>query len=115
SLMRTIAPIRTPTRTCSTVDSRTDMISTMCDGRSTSHRIRSTRFVPPAMYFAAARDPDCTADGTSCSRTKSNGCIAGLRNCLDDAEVAAAAADVAAHPLADVLVGLDVTFTNQRD
>src|SRR5260370_10947069 len=91
-----------------------ELMSTVCDGRWTSQRIRSTRFVPPAMNFASMRDPAFTADGMSRSRTKSNGCIAGLLRRFDDAEVAAAAADVAAHPLTDVVIRFHVAFANQR-
>src|SRR5438105_5442408 len=111
SLMRTIAPMRTPPLSGSILLRGRALMSTMCAGCSTSHFMRSTRFVPPAMNFAPSREPDFTAAGICCSRTKSNGFTDRLRN----AHVAAAATDIAAHPLANLSVGSRVPLANQGD
>src|SRR5437868_10697994 len=111
SLMRAIAPMRTPPFTGPIVPIGSALMSTMCVGRSTSHFSRSTRFVPPAMNFAPSREPDFTAAGISCSRTKSNGFTDRLRN----AHVAAAATDIAARPLANLGVRSRVALANERD
>src|SRR5438445_6555004 len=71
------------------------------------------RFVPPAMNFAAPREPAFTAGATSCSPLKSNGCTARLLHCLDNSHVATATTDVAAHPLADVFIRSGVSFPKQ--
>src|SRR5207237_4180597 len=47
-------------------------------------------------------------------RTLRLGCTAGLLHRFDDAEVTAAAADVAGHPLANLVLRSRVPFANQR-
>src|SRR5436305_231995 len=80
-------------------------------GCSTSAFIRSMRFVPPATKRAF----DPIACAASFVRAKSNGCMLRLPDRGNDADVTAAAADVAAHPLADLVVGIRVPFAQQRD
>src|SRR3954453_14790605 len=118
--MRASAPMRMPPFTASIVASGSALMSTRCAGRSTSHFIRSTRFVPPATNFVCGFAPEVSACEASVAREYSNGCIRAsvLRRFLhrvDDAAVRAAAADVAAHPLADLIVAAGVPFLQQRD
>src|SRR5206468_1972413 len=63
-------------------------------------------------------DPAPIAPPSLFSRTKSKGCIHAsvplrLADSGDDVGVAAAAADVAAHPLADLVIGLRVPLAQQ--
>jgi hypothetical protein len=71
--MRASAPMRTPLApfsvAASIAASGSALTSTTCAGRSTVHFIRSTRFVPPAMNFAASREPERIASGTLATRT----------------------------------------------
>src|SRR4051812_558654 len=112
--------MRMPPFTDSIVASGNALMSTRRAGRSTSHFMRSTRFVPPATNFVCCFAPEVRACAVSAAREYSNGCIRAsvLRRFLhrvDDAAVCAAAADVAAHPLADFIVAAGVTFLQQRD
>src|SRR5437588_2818677 len=113
--MRASAPMRIPPPTSSIFDNGSALISMMCAGFSTVVFMRSTRFVPPATNFAASRAPERIASGTVDRRTKSNGCMRRLPNGRDDALVGAAAADVAAHPVAYLLIARRVPFLEQRD
>src|SRR3954453_10432389 len=118
--MRASAPMRMPPCTASIVASGSALMSTRCAGRSTSHFIRSTRFVPPATNFDCAFAPEVSACDAFVTREYSNGCIRAsvLRRFLhrvDDAAVRAAAADVAAHPLADFVIAAGMPFLQQRD
>src|SRR4051795_11604503 len=117
--MRASAPMRMPPFTASIVASGSALMSTRCAGRSTSHFMRSTRFVPPATNFVCAFAPEVSACDASVTREYSNGCIRAsvLRRFLhrlDDAAVGAAAADVAAHPLANLVVAAGVALRQQR-
>src|SRR3954452_7107543 len=118
--MRASAPMRMPPLTDSIDASGNALMSTRCAGRSTSHFIRSTRFVPPAMNFDCAFAPEVSACDASVTREYSNGCIRAsvLRRFLhrvDNAAVCAAAADVAAHPFADFVVAAGMSLLQQRD
>src|SRR4051794_16632003 len=118
--MRASAPMWMPPFTASIVASGSALMSTRCAGRSTSHFIRSTRFVPPATNFVCAFAPEVSACDASVTREYSNGCIRAsvLRRFLhrvDNAAVCAAAADVAAHPFADFVVAAGMSFLQQRD
>src|SRR5438477_5463051 len=119
SLMRASAPMRMPPLSREISPIGRALMSTTCAGRSTSHFIRSTRFVPPAMNFADSRPPETIACETSVARAKSNGCIAAsvlrFTNGGDDSGVCAAAADVATHPLANFVFAGRVSFLQQRD
>src|SRR6476661_2981952 len=124
------APIDTPPRSAriSLIFKRVRSTSSL--GRSTSSFIRSRRFVPPARNFASgfAATAPAAAFG-SLARTYLNGligvllshpgqlivvdkapCVLGLPAGMDlldrrdDPRVGAAAADVAAHPFADLVV-----------
>src|SRR5947209_14382532 len=112
--------MRMPPFTASIVASGSALMSTRREGRSTSHFMRSTRFVPPATNFVCCFAPEVSACEASVAREYSNGCIrpSVLRRFLhrvDDAAVSAATADVAAHPLADFIVAAGVPFLQQRD
>src|SRR4051794_39315818 len=125
------APIETPPRSGLISLSFRRVRSTSSLGRSTSSFIRSRRFVPPARNFASgfAATVPAAAFG-SLARTYLNGLIgvllshagqlifvdeaprvlglsAGmdLLDRRDDPRVGSAAADVAAHPFADLVVG----------
>src|SRR5436305_3500891 len=116
--MRASAPMRMPPFTSSIVASGSALMSTRRDGRSTSHFIRSTRFVPPATNFVCGFAPEVSACEASVAREYSNGCIRAsvLRRFLhrvDDAAVCAAAADVAAHPFANFVIAAGVAFVQQ--
>src|SRR5215469_5337891 len=95
------------------------VISTSRSGSSTpSLSIRSTWVLPPARYWALGSAlTSATADLTSSARMYSNVRIRtpGLSDRGDDVRVSAAAADVAAHELADLLVGASASFRQQRD
>src|SRR3954452_2444391 len=119
SLMRASAPMRRPPGTASTLASGRALTSTTCAGISTPDFIRSTRLVPPATN----RPPEEIAPETSAARRKLKGCMSNLRlhglalrlaDRSHDAGVGAAAADVAAHPLADLVVVARVPFVEQR-
>src|SRR5689334_20555402 len=94
-------------------------MSTSRDGRSTFTFTMSTRSVPPAMNFAvgsAARRR--TASATSLARAYSKLImIASLPHRLadrrDDVGIGAAAAEVAAHQLADLVGGLRLALGDQ--
>src|SRR4051812_40452384 len=124
-------PIETPPRIGLISFSFRRVRSTSSSGRSTSSFIRSRRFVPPARNFAsgfAATAP--AAVFGSLARTYLNGLIGALLSHpgqllfvddaprprrlsagmdlldrRDDPRVSPAAADVAAHPFADLVVG----------
>src|SRR5258705_7709925 len=120
SLIRASAPMRMPPFTTSIVASGSALMSTRRAGRSTSHFIKSIRLVPPATNFVCGFAPEVSACPVSVAREYSNGCIAAsvLRRFLhrlDNAAVGAAAADVAAHPLADFIVASGVPFFQQRN
>src|ERR1700682_958347 len=71
------------------------------------------------MNFAPSRVPDATAPAGSWARVKSNGCMTAsvprrLANRGHDADVRAAAADVPAHPLPDLVVAARVSLAEQR-
>ena len=68
SLMRASAPMRMPSPRLSTVAIGSALMSTTCDGCSTSFFIRSMRFVPPATNFVASREPSAMACGASEAR-----------------------------------------------
>src|ERR1051325_2749486 len=108
--MHASAPMRRPPATSSMALSGRALMSTTCAGRSTFAFIRSTRFVPPARnrHFA------CVASARVAARWYSNGCTRSLLDRGDDVDVAAAATDVAAHPLADLIVTRGVPFAKQR-
>src|ERR1044071_1237617 len=110
SAMRASAPMRMPPATSSMPASGRALMSTRCAGRSTFAFIRSTRFVPPAMN----RPFIFVASAMVAARRYSNGCTRSLLDRRDDADVAAAAADVAAHPLADLVVARGVPLAQQR-
>src|SRR3954454_12043740 len=112
--------MRMPPFTDSIAASGSALMSTRCAGRSTSHFMRSTRFVPPATNFVCAFAPEVSACDASVTREYSNGCIRAsvLRRFLhrlDDAAVRAAAADVAAHPLAAFVIAAGMPLLQQRD
>src|SRR3954447_7788820 len=118
--MRASAPMRMPPFTASSVASGSALMSTRCAGRSTSHFMRSTTFVPPATNFDCAFAPEVSACDASVTREYSNGCIRAsvLRRFfhrVDDAAVRAATADVGAHPLADFIVAAGMSFLQHRD
>src|SRR3954452_1042335 len=118
--MRASAPMRMPPLTDSIDASGNALMSTRCAGRSTSHFIRSTRFVPPATNFVCAFAPAVSACDASVTREYSNGCIrpSVLRRFLhrlDDSAVCAATADVAAHPFADFVIAAGMSLLQQRD
>src|ERR1051325_8295943 len=108
--MRTSAPMRRPPGTSSMALSGRALMSTTCAGRSTFAFIRSPSFVPPARNRPFA----CVASARVVARWYSNGCTRSLLDRGDDADVAAAAADVAAHPLPDLVVARGVPFAQQR-
>src|SRR4051795_7674120 len=118
--MRASAPMRMPPLTASIAASGSALMSTRRAGRSTSHFMRSTRFVPPATNFVCCFAPEVSACDASVTREYSNGCICAsvLRRFLhrlDDAAVCAAAADVAAHPFADFVIAAGMSLLQQRD
>src|SRR5260370_1385876 len=81
-------------------------------------RRNPTTVVPPARYTAPGAPPSPIASATPAGVTRSNGCIASrLPRLLDrrhDAVVGAAAAQIAAHPLPDLLAPSGVAFADQR-
>src|SRR6185312_2410472 len=112
---RTVAPVSTTPRSGSRV------MSTSLIGSSTPSFIRSTWVVPPARY-AAPGSPACvvSASGRLAARTYSKvrmGVFLGgdVADGGDDVRVRRAAADVAAHELADVGVGPGAALVEQRD
>src|SRR3954454_492905 len=112
--------MRMPPFTDSIVASGSALMSTRRAGRSTSHFMRSTRFVPPATNFVCCFTPEVSACAASVAREYSNGCIRAsvLRRFLhrlDDAAVGAAATDVAAHPFADFVIAAGMSLLQQRD
>src|SRR5262249_29710740 len=95
------------------------LMSTNRSGSSTpSLSIRSTWVVPPARYCALGSPlTNATADATSSARMYSNARITarGLSDGGDDVRIGTAAADVATHDLADLLVGARPSLRQQRD
>src|SRR5215471_9256092 len=86
--------------------------------RTPSLSIRSIWVVPPARYCAlGSLLTNATADATSSARMYSNVCIMvrGLSDGGDDVRIGTAAADVATHELADLLVGARPALRQQRD
>src|ERR687893_703690 len=106
------APMETPPPAALISESFRRVRSTSSFGRSTSSFIRSRMFVPPARNFACGFAATArAAAAASVARTYLNGLIASALPShprqlflADDAGVRAAAADVAAHPLAYLVV-----------
>src|SRR5438477_7008187 len=122
SLLRTIAPTRTPPPGSSSIPvSGTALRSTRAVGRSTCSFIRSTSVVPPARYRAPAAAAASRAARRSVAVTYRKASITSAAIAAhrldrgDDARIRAAAADVAAHTLAHIVVVGPARFAQKCD
>src|SRR5207237_523798 len=123
SLLRTIAPTRTPPPGSAEISvSGSALMSTIAGGRSTWSFIRSTSVVPPARERApatatrAARAPRSSVAVTKRKGSIPSAAIAAHRlDCRDDSRVRAAAADVSAHALPHIVIVGPARLAEQRD
>src|SRR5450432_282838 len=111
--------MRMPSLLSSIAASASRLISTTASGCMTSSRIRSTSVVPPAMNAVAVSPPASTARASSAARTYLKGCMTltspRRADGRDDVGVRTAATEVAAHVLADLVIGVRAVLRQQRD
>src|SRR5690242_4345010 len=85
--------------------------------RIAPERMKSTRFVPPAMNAASLAAPSLIASLRCDGVSRLNGCIAHrlprLLDCVDDAVVCTTPTEIPAHPLTDLIAADRVTLVDQ--
>src|SRR3954470_22142176 len=100
SLIRSSAPMRSPSLVSRPRNGRSLMSRTCCGVRTLSF-MRSTRVVPPARNVPGEARAASTVSGAVISNGRIG--LPRLFDCRDDVRVGRAAADVAGHELPDVL------------